>query len=267
MINLFKTYIYQADITDALLVGQNIFLKNKGNKEIFTLYFDLLLSIADNNPASAEKYLEQAVNVLSMFSENVDISAAQVQYIRDCEVKLTASVTKMEEYKHQERVRALKKIIENNDRILGRIKDIIKELSVETVRESFDELLVEMSARDLELDKDNFVERQRKEYDLLTKKCQQVIDAKFKEYERLANVKYNQEALASYEKIFRLFKDPANNEYHANQIIELFMYDASRLFNETLVYYNHVYNYVLSKLNDEEKLSITKLAIITEKKR
>jgi hypothetical protein len=48
--------------------------------------------------------------------------------------------------------------------------------------------------------------------------------------------------------------------------MELFSYDASRLTNETLIYYNHVYNYILSKLNDEEKLTMTKLSIIAEKK-
>ena len=267
MVELFKKYIYADEITNALLVGQNIFLKNKGNQEIFALYFDLLLYVADKNPKSAEKYLEQAVNILSLFSENVDIDESQIQYVRECEAKLNSSVRKMEEYKEREHVTELKKIIENNDSILSLLKVIIKKLNSETERTNFDSLLAEMSARDLELDNTHFVERQRNEYEQLTKQAQQIIDFKLKEFERLANVKYNQEALASYEKIFKIFKDPANNGYHANQILELFMYDASRLFNETLVYYNHVYSYVLSKLSDEEKLSITKLAIIAEKKR
>ena len=119
MVELFKKYIYANEITNALLVGQNIFLKNKGNKEIFALYFDLLLYVADKNPQSAEKYLEQAVNILSMFSENVNIDEAQIQYIRECEAKLNASVAKMEEHKQQEHVAALKKSIENNDSILS----------------------------------------------------------------------------------------------------------------------------------------------------
>jgi len=88
-----------------------------------------------------------------------------------------------------------------------------------------------------------------------------------KEFERIENVKYNQEAVAAYERIFNVFKDPQNTTYHPNQIIELFTFDSSRLFNETLIYYNHVYNFILSKLSDEEKLAITKLAIIAEKKR
>jgi rubredoxin len=157
--------------------------------------------------------LEQAVNILSLFSENVDIDESQIQYIRECEAKLNSSVRKMEEYKEREHVTELKKIIENNDSILSLLKVIIKKLNSETERTNFDSLLAEMSARDLELDKTHFVERQRNEYEQLTKQAQQIIDFKLKEFERLANVKYNQEALASYEKIFKIFKEVKNMKY------------------------------------------------------
>lgn len=45
------------------------------------------------------------------------------------------------------------------------------------------------------------------------------------------------------------------------------MFDASRLYNETLVYYNHVYNYILNELSDEEKFTLTKYAVMCERKR
>ena len=44
------------------------------------------------------------------------------------------------------------------------------------------------------------------------------------------------------------------------------MFDASRLYNETLVYYNHVYNYILGQLSDEEKFTLTKYAVMSERK-
>ena len=36
--------------------------------------------------------------------------------------------------------------------------------------------------------------------------------------------------------------------------------------NETLVYYNHVYNYILGQLSDEEKFTLTKYAVMSERK-
>ena len=267
MVELFKKYIYDNEFGNALLVGQNIFYKNKGDKEVFSLYFDLLLYMAEKDASSAEKYLEQAVNILSLYSENVDIDENQVKYIRDCEIKLNAWISKLNESKEQERIKSLKALISQNDVLLNAIKGLISKLNSAPNKNGFEELLAEISAKDCELDKDNFVSRQKNEYDILTKQCQQIVDIKLKEFERQENVKYNQEALEAYERIFKVFKDAANSNYHANQIIELFSYDPSRLFNETLIYYNHVYNYILSKLSDEEKLSLTKLAIIAEKKR
>ncbi len=46
---------------------------------------------------------------------------------------------------------------------------------------------------------------------------------------------------------------------------KLFVYDTSKLFNETLIYYNHVYNMIFQEVSDELKFLITKWALTTEK--
>lgn len=46
----------------------------------------------------------------------------------------------------------------------------------------------------------------------------------------------------------------------------LFAYDAGRLFNETLIFYNHVYSYIFNKLDDNGKLELTKYSIECERK-
>lgn len=133
-------------------------------------------------------------------------------------------------------------------------------------RNEFNSVLEEVSALDEEFDKTNFVARQKSKYEQITSDCQKIVDQKLKEFDRLDNIEYNKKAVALYEKIFRLFSEPKNVTYYEGEILELFSYDSSRLTNETLIYYNHVYSFILSKLNENEKLSLTKLAIIAEKK-
>ena len=240
MIELLKKYISQNDISNALLVGQNLFNKNKGNKQVFSMYFNLLLNAASSNYNSSDKFIEQAVAVLTLYSENAEINEDEVSYIRSCEDNLNV--------------------------VVSDIKKKYASLSEAKIKKEFDSILKEIYEIDGRFDKGNLVSRQRNEYEELTTKCQLIVDSKLKEFDRLANIEYNKRAVASYEKIFNLFKDTKHASYKPNEILELFQYDSSRLFNETLIYYNHVYNFILSKLNDEEKLTMTKLAIVAEKK-
>ena len=76
-------------------------------------------------------------------------------------------------------------------------------------------------------------------------------------------MRFNYEA---YEKVFNMFKNNEVADSHKEVIKGLFSFDASRLYNETLVYYNHVYNYILNKLSDEDKFALTKYAILSEKR-
>ena len=266
MIDLFKKYISLGDDTNALLVGQNLFNKNKGNKEIFSLYFSLLLKVANTKHDKAEKAVEQMVTALSVYSENADLNEAEVNYIRDCESKITAIVNALEEEAEAKKVQFLKEAISQNDVLLSKAKTKLAELSGASNRESFNDVLKEIYDLDNEFDKENFVSRQKNEYEEITAKCQKVVDTRLKEFDRLDNVQYNLKAIDSYERIFKLFSEPKKANYSTTTIAELFSYDASRLTNETLVYYNHVYNFVLSKLNDDEKLLLTKAAIKAEKK-
>ena len=87
------------------------------------------------------------------------------------------------------------------------------------------------------------------------------------EFEHNKNVDYNLKAIEAYEKIFVLFKDNIIPDDHMDIIKGLFVFDTSKLFNETLVYYNYVYSYVLNKIDDNGKFLLTRCAIISEKRR
>lgn len=55
------------------------------------------------------------------------------------------------------------------------------------------------------------------------------------------------------------------NCLHLSQRGCLFSYDASKLFNETLIYYNHVYSFIFNKLDDNGKFRLTQISIDSEK--
>jgi hypothetical protein len=266
MTELLKKYIKEGNISNALLVGQNLFNKNKGNKEVFSLYFSTLYDAAKSNYDAANKFINQMVAVLSIYSENADLTESEVTYIRSCEDKLNDLVNGIRSYNEMKKAENYKIIIKNNYTLLKNVSDLISNLANVTNKNQFDNILKEIYELDNKFDKENFVLRQKNEYDIITNNCQSIVNSKLKYFERVANVEYNKMAVASYEKIFNLFKYAKDATYRENDMLELFKYDASRLTNETLIYYNHVYNYILSKLNDDEKLTMTKYSIIAEKK-
>lgn len=73
----------------ALLVGENIFKRNPENQETFESYFDYLLELVKVSELEDAKTLfQQAANVLTLFSENVDINENTVDLILNREQKL-----------------------------------------------------------------------------------------------------------------------------------------------------------------------------------
>ena len=78
-------------------------------------------------------------------------------------------------------------------------------------------------------------------------------------------------AVEAFEKAFRSFKADESKFKNQTQLFSLvsttlFAYDAAKLFNETLIYYNHVYSYIFGRLDDEGKLALTKYSIECERK-
>ena len=92
-----------------------------------------------------------------------------------------------------------------------------------------------------------------------------------RELEYKKNVAYNKQAADSFAKAFNQFRNNESKYKNQTQLFSLvsttlFAYDASRLFNETLIYYNHVYSYIFSKLDDDGKLALTRFSIECERK-
>ena len=81
----------------------------------------------------------------------------------------------------------------------------------------------------------------------------------------------NKKAVNAYNSAFTSFKNNESRYKDKSQLFSLvsttlFTYDAGRLFNETLIFYNHVYSYIFNKLDDNGKLELTKYSIECERK-
>ena len=89
MKQLFYNYCNSNKVKQALLVGENIFKRNPENQETFESYFDYLLELVKVSELEDAKTLfQQAANVLTLFSENVDINENTVDLILNREQKL-----------------------------------------------------------------------------------------------------------------------------------------------------------------------------------
>ncbi len=272
MIGLFNNYKNTGKISEALLVGRNIFNRNSGDKEIFDTYYDFLCALAETLPSFEDRkaFVEQASVALAFFSENVEMSDYVVADIAIYENRLNAAIQAIAD-NEQASIDAIHKDIDTqNNALLKKLYQVKSNLQNSTTHEQFDKVLVDLGMIDAKINKDFLSEEQSKIYDTLTKEYTDLISAKMRNLEYKKNVSYNKSAAESFAKAFKQFKTDESKYKNQNQLFtlaskSLFAYDASRLFNETLIYYNHVYAYIFNKLDDDGKLALTRYSIECER--
>ena len=256
-------------ISEALLVGQNIFNQNSGNTEIFEKYVEVLLDLATDyhTPiAICRSYCDKAELAVEFYAENVELHEDLVYEIIHIKEHIYEIRMDLDARENEERKAFVKKKIEENDQILNVLQKLMQKLIQITQKEEFDKVLEQIQQLDEVLNKEYLVERQEKMYQQISGKCANLVDTKIQYFNHKNKAEYNLKALEAYEKAYKLLKN-ADNIADSEEIIKnLFIFDASKLFNETLVYYNHVYSYILSKMDDKGKFNLTKLAIHCEKK-
>ena len=265
MNDLLNRYLAEDDTANALLVAQNLFNKDKGNKTLFEAYFMLLYKVADGNHPNASDSIERMAMVLSLFSENADLDEETIACIRKNEEKLNQLISIVQEETSKQKAERAKKIILDNDSSLREARALLESLHGASDRDEFNKILEKIYDLDSKIDQDNFVGRQQNEYRDITSDCQKIVDRRLKDFDRLDNIDYNERAIAAYEKILNVFNGKSPDAYKPSDFVEMFRFDPARLTSETLAYYNYVYGYILSKLDDKGKLAITRLAIKTEK--
>lgn len=268
MLELFYEYSNAGKIKQALLVGQNIVNKNAGDKDIFEAYFDFLLSLVKSQEIeSAKTFLHQSTAALAFFSENVKMEKETVEFILKKEEELSkASGYLLEKGQELERDKIKNEVIYNND-TLSLLNQLLEKIVKCENEHDFNIFINDLGRIDQSINRERLSSSQESKYVALTKKASEVVSTKMSYFEKIKNRDYNIKAIEAYESVFNMFKNGKVVADHKETMKSLFTFDTSRLYNETLVYYNHVYNYILGKLSDEDKFIMTKYAIMCEKKR
>lgn len=274
MMNLFEQFKAENKITDAILVGKNLFNKNPDNYDVFNSYFDFLCYLAEMLPDIEERkmFADQANTALAFYAENAELTKDMVEHIDASETRLNNIVNAIvvaEEAIHEENYNNL---VSKNEKILANLLKMKEKLSIAKTQKIFDELLVEVKNIENGMVEDILTEKQKALYDKLTKEYTDTISSKMMDFERDKNIEYNKKAVDSYYNAFERFKNDENKYKKQDQLFELvsnslFAYDSSKLFNETLIYYNHIYSYIFAKLDDKGKLALTRYSIECEQNR
>ncbi len=270
---LFNKYKDSSHITEAILVGRNLFNRNPGNKNIFGAYYDLLCSLAENLPLLSERknFVGQAKVALAFFAENANLDEGTVNDINAYEQRLNAISRTIEAVEQEQETKRADQITVRNNECITKIYRLKDSLSCAASQEEFDGLLSELGVLDRNIDKDMLTDEQIMHYDSLTKACTATISDKMREFEQKSNVNYNKQAVNACAEAFRQFRENESKYKNQTQLFSLvakslFAFDASRLFNETLIYYNHIYSYIFGKLDDDGKFALTRFSIDCERK-
>lgn len=272
-LDLFEKLVKENNIWDAHTVGKNLYNKNLGNKDIFEKYFDFVILVGSYPiEIDTRKYFAtEAETALVFFSENSNMNCEQLEFIRRCRQKLMVITNDMKELEFKIFSEESKKIIAENNNYLSELVDLKGKLFTVKKQEEFDKLLLNINKNENSLKKEFLTGEQKELYDALTREYSEIISKKMAELNQRSNVEYNKIAVKDFKYVFEEFK---NNEskYKSSQSQlfalvskRLFSYDASKLFNETLIYYNHVYSLIFSKLDDNAKFTLTQISIDTER--
>jgi len=232
------------------------------------LYLDYLIRLSDaaSSPSKKLAYIDRADTVLEYFSENALLNEGVVSSIKEYKERLEERRSAVaEEIAAKERDAALSGEKYNADALslIERLADNI--LSV-TDEESLNRIVDNVKRVDKSIETEFLTDEQAIEYERLTAKCQDAVTKKLSALEEERNRDYNLRAIEAFDKALRLIKNAETIETTEKIIIDFLSFDASRLTTETMIYYNHVYSFIFSKLSDEERFAFTKKAIILQKR-
>lgn len=272
MLQLFEEYKNAGKLSEALLAGRNAFNRSPGDVEVFDAYYSYLCMLAGSLPALTDKvkFADQAEVALAFFSENAELTAALVEHISGCRARLDGIYREIDRLQREKAQAHQLETTQKNSDCLKRLFALKDRLQKAASQEELDAVLAEIAAADAALIKDAFSKEQSGIYDSLTRDHTELISARMRELEYKRNAAYNKKAAEAFERAFKEFRSDENRYKKQTQLFALaastlFAFDAARLFNETLIYYNHVYSYIFSKLDDDGKFALTRYSIECER--
>jgi transcriptional regulator NrdR family protein len=272
---LFDEYVEKNDIWKANTLVKNIYNKNIDNRDVFQIFFEFCIKIAKWNidVPTRKVFLEQASSAIIFFSENALLTGELLELIQICQKEVDELHGEINRVEQIQASRGLEEAKKAQTDFLGQLTEYKYELSKCTNQQQFNTILEKVKASEEQINIEILDEKESKLYEELTKEYPNVISQKLEEFEQNRLKEYNKKAVADFHHVYNEFKE--DEDKYKTSLLELkrlverklFSYDASQLVNETLIYYNHVYSYIFSKLDEVGKFKLTELAIEMEKKK
>ena len=272
MSELVKKLQEEGRFTDAYIVAKNALSKDIGNADLFQNFIDMALEIAMYDIIFDERkqYVSDANSALALFAENVDMSEAALAMIKQAKARVTETflaVCQEEEVYFAQQAGSVR---EKNTELLNQLVDIYNRIKSAKDQSQFEKILSEVSQVEAQLAKEVFSADQQTSYEMLSKSFSQAISEKMEELNRNELLDYNIRAVSCFNDVLQAFKRDSGkykNESNLKALMtsKFFVFDSSKLFNETLVFYNHVYSVVFQDVNDTLKFKLTEWALRTDK--
>lgn len=265
--------IEEKNYLDAYLIIKNLFSKNPKDVDVFKalLKDGLYLTTWDIDFAERKNYLNEVSNALAIFTDAVELDTDSLALIHEANEKVASAYNQIisdeEEY-----LRAIKEAkAKDNTSILTELASLHETIKSTKEQEEFDSLLEKVSALEQKLDKRSFSEHQIATYDTLTKNFSSTISIKMEELNKKKMYVLNQQAIKNYKHVFDMFSKNKNKYLDSESNLKalltefFFKYDTRQLFNETLIYYNHVYSLIFNEVSEDLKYKVTVWSIEASK--
>ena len=257
---------------DAYLVAKNVLSRNIGDVSAFKNFIDLALEIASYNIVFDERkqYVSEANTALAMFSEAANIDEAILALIKETRKRIrTVTESILEE--EQEYLDEIKRKMEDkNTEFLNELVHIYQQIRNAKTQKQFDAALSQVTEVETAMDKSAFSKEQSITYEKLTQKYSELISRQMETINKNELLEYNKKAVVCFNEVLLAFKkEPSKykdeSTLKALMTTKFFAFDSSKLFNESLVFYNHVYSIVFQESSDAMKYRLTEWALDTIK--
>ena len=259
---------------DAYFVIKNDLSHNPGDTEIFKTFMDLALRIAsfDMEYNARRKYLGEADMALTIFSESVEMTELSIiDLIKDYSKRISKASLSLQKEEEESIYKLEESKRQGNQKLFERLADIYKNMESINSQNELDGTLKNIAEIEEQIDKRVFSVRQQQTYESLTKAFSKLIGEKMEDINHLELLELNKEAVKNFKMVFDKYNDKKTfynkNETDLKSLVTkyLFVYDSRQLFNESLIYFNHVYSTIFNGVDDDLKFKLTEWSITTDK--
>lgn len=159
-----------------------------------------------------------------------------------------------------------------NEEILAYLETELNQLDEVETEKEFDALLDDVKKAEKKLKVSSMDEKEKDAYDRLIDLYAAKISSRTRDFENAELTRYNIECLDSLKNLMQAFRKSRRKFISHFDLLEpllcerMFSIDTSKLFSATSEYYEYCYAYIFTRLNNEDKYAMARLALTTPKK-